>query len=435
MEALGGIGILVLLVVVFLGMGAWIFAGLMLVSFFGLYMVVGMPVQRIGAVMANVMWTSASGWELAAIPLFIWMGEIIYRSDISERLFRGLSPWVYFIPGRLLHTNVVGCTIFAAMSGSSVATTATIGKITVPALIERKYDLNLTLGSIAGAGSFGLMIPPSINMIVYGILTEQSVAKLFAAGILPGLMLAGLYCGYIALRCWLKPSLAPEAAALPTSTVLLRGLWDLVPVLLLILVVLGSIYTGLATPSESAAMGLFGALVLVGAMRQLTLSLVWETLLGAVRSSAMIISILAAATFLSSAFGYMHVTQDLSRAMARFDLSPYELILIFSIFYIILGILLDGLSIIVMSLPITYPIAVAHGIDPIWFGVFLVVMAEISQVTPPIGFNMFVLQGITGESLSRVSIAAFPFCLLLCLGVMILTLFPSIATWLPSVLY
>ncbi|MBZ8134824.1 C4-dicarboxylate ABC transporter permease [Afifella sp. IM 167] len=419
---------------VLLGSGAWLFSAFLLVSTLGLLFVVDMNPARIGAIMSQVMWRSASSWELSAIPLFILMGELIFHTDIARRLFRGLSPWVERLPGRLLHANVGGCTIFAAISGSSVATAATIGKITIGELDERGYDRDLSLGSLAGAGTFGLMIPPSINMIIYGVIAEVSVAKMFAAGVFPGLLLAVLYSGYIVVRCWFDPSKAPPAKRASWGD-RLRGLVDLAPVMLLVFIVLGTIYTGIATPSESAVMGLAATIVLALVGRQLTFAVFVQALMSTVRTSAMILTLMTAASFMSAAMGYMHVPQDVAAAIGSLDISPLQLVLLLAVFYIVLGCFLDGISIMLMSLPIVLPLVTAAGYDPIWFGVFLIVVTELGLITPPIGFNLFVLQGLTRLSLGRLARAAFPFFLLTCLAGAILVAFPELVLWLPRVLF
>lgn len=416
-------------------MGVWVFAGLMLVSMTGLLLILGMPIQQLGAIVKGTMWKAASTWELAAIPIFIWMGELIFRTDISERLFRGLEPMVDLLPGRLLHTNVVGCTLFAAVSGSSTATTATVGRITTVALRERGYDERLAIGSLAGAGSLGLMIPPSIVMIVYGVLAEVSVARLFAAGLLPGLLAAGLYSAYIVVRCSVDPTLTPEVGPRFTLIRRLAGLRDLAPILLLIPIVLGGIYTGIATPSEAAALGLAATLLLTIAMRQLTWRVLVDSLHGTVRITTMVITILVAAAFLSSAMSFLHVPQEIATVIAALDLGPYGLIALLGGFYLVLGLFLEGLSILVMSLPITLPLVIGAGFDPIWFGVFLVITVELAQVTPPVGFNLFVLQGLTGHPIGFVARASLPFFLLLLSTAVIITMAPQIALWLPGVLY
>ena len=429
-------GLLVLLLIfLFLGAGVWVFAGLLLVSITGLALILGFPLERIGVIGSRIVIRSASAWELAAIPMFVWMGEIIFRTDVSERLFRGLAPWVDRVPGGLLHTNVAGCTLFAAVSGSSAATTATVGKITTTELARRGYDTNLAIGSLAGAGSLGLLIPPSIVMIIYGVLAEVSISRLFAAGVFPGLLIAGLYSGYIVLRCAVSPELAPATEERFTARDRARSLVELAPVLVLIVVVLGSIYTGYATPSEAAAVGVAATVVLTLLLGQLTWRVFAESLMGAVKVSCMVCSILVAAAFLSTAMGYLHVPQEVATAITALGLSPYALIAVLALFYILLGLFLDGISIVVMSLPITLPLVLAAGFDPVWFGVFLVVMVELGQVTPPVGFNLFVLQGLTGHPIERVAVAALPFFFLMCVGVAILTAFPELALWLPAKLF
>lgn len=423
------------LIVLYVGFGTWVFAGLMLVSVTSLALILDFPVDRIGAIVKSILWRSSSTWELVAIPLFIWMGEIIFRTDIADRLFRGLTPFVARVPGGLLHTNVAGCTLFAAVSGSSAATTAMVGKITSSALSERKYDTNLSIGSLAGAGSLGLLIPPSIVMIVYGVLAEVSISRLFAAGLLPGLLIAGLYSGYIMLRCSVSPELSPKVDEGYGFADRLRAILDLMPVLSLIVIVLGGMYAGLVTPSEAAAVGVTATLVITVIMRELTWRIFVDSLLGAVKVSCMVCSILIAAAFLSTAMGYLHVPAELAKAIDALDLSPYQLLLMLALFYIVLGLFLDGISIVVMSLPITFPLATMAGFDPVWFGIFLVLMVELGQVTPPVGFNLFVLQGITGHPIGRIVYAALPFFVLMCVGVVIITAFPDIALWLPRQMF
>jgi C4-dicarboxylate transporter DctM subunit len=435
MEAMIGGLVILLLIFFFLGMGTWVFAGLLLVSISGLMLLLDMSTHRIGVIAVKIMWRYASTWELAAIPMFVWMGEIIFRTDISDRLFRGLAPLVDMIPGRLLHTNVLGCTMFAAVSGSSAATTATVGKITTVELAKRNYDVNLTIGSLAGAGSLGLLIPPSIVMIIYGILAEVSVARLFAAGVFPGLVVAGLYSAYIVIRCMARPELAPSTGENLTFAQRMAAVGNLLPVIALMVLVLGSIYSGLATPSEAAAVGATAAIVLTLLMGQMTWTIFIDSLMGAVKVSCMVCIILVAAALLSTAMGYMHVAANIAMVIGSLELSPFGLILILSLFYIVLGLFLDGISIVVMSLPITLPLVLQAGFDPVWFGVYLVIMVELGQVTPPVGFNLFVLQGLTGYPIGRIAVAALPFFVLMCVAVAIVTLFPQIALWLPDTLF
>ena len=435
MESLGVALVVLLLVIFYLGLGVWVFAGLMLVSVSGLILMLDMPLHRIGTIMAPLIIRSSTSWELSAIPMFIWMGEIMLRTDISARLFRGLSPITHSLPGRLLHTNIFGSALFAAVSGSSAATTATVGKITTGELMKRQYSKSLAFGSLAGAGSLGLLIPPSIVMIVYGVLAEVSISRLFAAGVIPGLMIAGLYSGYVAIVSLLDPSVAPASEDKPTGRDLARGVIDLIPIGLLIFIVLGAIYSGLATPSEAAAVGVISTLALTLATRQLSRDVFFESLISAVQTSCMIASILMAAAFLSTAMAYLHVPQDVAAAISGLELTPVALIGILALFYIMLGMFLEGISITVMSLPITLPLVIAAGFDPIWFGVFLVIMVELAQITPPVGFNLFIIQALTKTPILRVALAAAPFFLLMCLGAAILTAFPEIALWLPDALF
>ncbi len=419
----------------YLGLGTWIFVALLMVGLSTLAFLLDFSFVRIGSVMKGTMWRTASTWELAAVPMFIFMGEIIFRTDISERLFRGLAPWTSLIPGRLLHCNIVGCTLFAAVSGSSTATTATVGKITMSELNRRGYDRNLAMGSLAGAGSLGLMIPPSISMIIYGVLAEQSITALFAAGVLPGLLISGIYSGYIIFRAVTGDVTGPSSEDVRyTPRDFLRSFVDLMPVLGLIFIVLGGIYTGVVTPSEAAALGFVASLLLVIVLGQFKVSIFIDALMGATRITCMVITILVAASFMSSTMAYLHVPQEISKLIAAMNLGPVGIIVLIGVFYVLLGMFLDGLSIMVMTLPITLPLIVAAGWDPVWFGIFLVIMIELGLITPPIGFNLFVMQGITGRPIGEIARGAFPFFLLMLLSAVIITVFPQIALWLPEVL-
>lgn len=427
--------VVILLMFLFLATGAWIFVGLLLTSLVSMFFLTDFSVFRIGSIIMPMMVKTVTSWELAAVPLFIWMGEIINRSDVSERLFRGLTPWVNGLPGGLVHTNVAGCVLFAAVSGSSVATTATIGKITTRALAERKYDVNLSVGSVAAAGSIGIMIPPSITMIIYGMIAEVSVAKLFAAGMFPGLLLGVLYSGFIAARCMLRPALAPTPETRPTMKQRLLALGDLLPVLFLILLVLGGIYTGLATPSEAAALGVVGALCITVSTGQLTWAVFVESAMSAVKVTAMLGTAFAAAALLSTTMGFLHVPQTIATFIAGLDLTPAMLLVVLGAFYILLGCVLESISLILMTMPISYPLVVQAGFDPVWFGVFLVLVIEMGLITPPIGFNLFVLRGITGHPIGRIAWGAFPFFLLMIVVAVILAVFPGLALWLPNALF
>ncbi|MCY4302065.1 MAG: TRAP transporter large permease subunit [Aestuariivita sp.] len=427
--------VVLLFVILFLGLGVWVFAGLLLVSTTALVLLIDMDLHRIGTIISPLIIRSSTTWELSAIPMFIWMGEIMLRTDISDRLFRGLSPLTYYFPGRLLHTNIAGSALFAAVSGSSAATTATVGKITMTELGKRGYAKSLTYGSLAGAGSLGLLIPPSIVMIVYGVLAEVSIARLFAAGVLPGLMLAGLYAVYVGVIALIWPKLVSTDDVPPSLGDIAQGIWNLVPISILIFVVLGSIYSGIATPSEAAAVGVMTTLGLTLVTGQFRFDMFFGSLIASVQTGCMICIILISASFLSTAMGFLHVPQDVATAIGAFDLTSLQLIGILAIFYVILGMFLEGISITVMSLPITLPLVVAAGFDPIWFGIFLVIMVELAQITPPIGFNLFIIQGLTGTPIMRVALYAAPFFVLMCMGAFIITIFPQIALWLPELLF
>ena len=435
MESLATAFIILFFLVLYLGLGVWVFAGLLLVSFSGLYFLLDWPLIRIGTNMAPLIIRNATSWELSCIPMFVWMGEIMFRTDISDRLFKGLSPIVHFLPGRLLHTNVIGSALFAAVSGSSAATTATVGKITTTELLKRNYSKSLAFGSLAGAGSLGLLIPPSIVLIVYGVLAEVSISRLFAAGVYPGILIATLYSGFIIVRCIINPTLAPSIEKQPSLKDVAYGLLNLIPITVLIIIVLGSIYSGIATPSEAAAVGVLATLILTVLTRQLSIDVFFNSLMGAVRTSCMIASILLAAAFLSMSMAYLHVPQEVAAGIVKLNLSPYQLIATLAVFYIMLGLFLEGISITVMSLPITLPLVLAAGFDPIWFGIFLVIMVELAQITPPIGFNLFIIQGLTGTPITKVAIASAPFFILMCCAAAIITVFPQIALWLPDTLF
>ncbi len=428
MEQLLETAILVLVLFFLLGSGLWIGLSLLGVALVGMWLFTTRPA---GDAMITTIWTVSSSWTLTALPLFIWMGEILFRTRLSEDMFRGLAPWVAALPGRLLHTNIVGCTLFAAVSGSSAATCATIGKMTIPELARRGYPDGLSIGTLAGAGTLGLMIPPSLTMIVYGVAVNESIAALFMAGVFPGLVLALLFMGYVALRALLDPRLVPAEPVLPLRE-RLTAARSLLPVLLLILAVLGSIYTGIATATEAAALGVVGALLIALGQGALTWSSFTESLVGAVRTSCMIAFILMGAAFLSLAMGFTGIPRALAAWIAGLELSPLALIAALTIFYVILGCFLDGISAIVLTMAVIEPMIRAVGIDLLWFGVFVVVVVEMAQITPPVGFNLFVLQGMTGRQITWIARHSLPFFFIMVAMVAILVAFPELATWLPT---
>jgi len=388
--------------------------------------------DKIGNILANSVWNSLDSWALSALPLFVLMGEILYRTAISTRLLSGLVPWLSRIPGRLYHINVVACSLFAAVSGSSAATTATVGNITLHELKSRGYHQKLALGSLAGAGTMGFLIPPSLIMIIYGVLSETSIGKLFIAGIIPALILGAMYSGYIMLQSFLHPEYVPTDVEEHTWRDRLAGLKDILPVFLLIFVVLGGIYLGYTTPTEAAAIGVVGSLVLAAYFRNLNLPNLRASFQAAVRTTCMICFIITGAAFLSQVVGFIGIATALSQYIASLNLSPYVLILVVGLMYLLLGMILDGISIVVMTLPIVLPIVVQAGFHPLWFGIYLVVMVELSQITPPVGFSLFVIQHISRENLFTILRATLPFFLIMILMVAILTAFPDLVFYLPS---
>jgi len=414
-----------------LAAGIWVGFSLFIVGFVGMVLFSSLPA---GNNMASSLWATVEKWEYVALPLFILMGEILYRSGISEKLFKSLVPWLYRLPGGLLLMNIVSCTLFAAVSGSSAATTATVGRITLAEFDKLGYDKRLAMGSLAGAGTLGFLIPPSLIMIVYAILAEVSIGKMFMAGILPGLLLAGIYSIYIIYRGIRNPEIAPQTQESYSWKERLVGLKDLAPTLLLILMVLGSIYGGVATPTEAAALGVLGATVFAFFNRRMNFAIMFECLVGAVKTNAMIMLIVVGAGFLSRVMGFLGIPMTITRAITELGLSPYMLMILLGGFYILLGCLLDGFSIVVMTLPIALPMVTAAGFDPIWFGIYLILMVEVSQITPPVGFNLFVIQGLTNEPIIQIAKYALPFFFLMLLTTAILTIFPEIALFLPNVM-
>lgn len=433
MEASMGLMALVVFGALFLALasGIWVGFSLFIVGFVGMIFFGTLPA---GNNMASSVWATIEKWEYVALPLFILMGEILFRSGISEKLFKALVPWLYRLPGGLLLMNIVSCTLFAAVSGSSAATTATVGRITLAEFDKLGYDRRLAMGSLAGAGTLGFLIPPSLIMIVYAILAEVSIGKMFAAGILPGLLLAGIYSSYIIYRGIRNPEIAPRTQESYSWTDRLVALKDLAPTLALILMVLGSIYAGIATPTEAAALGAFGAALFAFLNRRLNLKITFDCLINAVKTNAMIMMIVVGAGFLSRVMGFLGIPAAITQAITEMGLSPYTLMIILGAFYLVLGCLLDGFSIVVMTLPIALPMVTQAGFDPIWFGIYLILMVEVSQITPPVGFNLFVIQGLTGEPIMNIARYALPFFFLMLLTTAILTVFPEIALLLPRLM-
>ena len=418
-----------MLLFVLLGSGLWIGLSLMGVAWIGMQLFTSRPV---GDAMAVTLWGSLSSWTLTALPLFVWMGEILFRTKLSEDMFKGLAPWLSRIPGRLLHTNIIGCTIFAAVSGSSAATCATIGKMTLPELKKRGYPEDMTIGTLAGAGTLGLLIPPSIIMIVYGVTAEVSITRLFIAGVVPGLMLALLFMGYTVAWSLAHPDKIPPPDAELTFGQKIYASRHLIPVVGLIALVLGSIYVGIATATEAAALGVVGALVLAWAQGGMNWRIFGESLMGATRLYCMIALILAGASFLTLSMGYIGLPRKLAEFITGFGLAQFWLLFWLMIFYIILGCFLDGISMVVLTMGVILPTIQKAGIDLVWFGIFIVLVVEMAQITPPVGFNLFVLQGMTKRDITWIGRVSFPLFLLMVAAVGIIYFFPALVTWLPG---
>tara|TARA_B100001250_G_scaffold225277_1_gene193212 strand:- start:372 stop:1682 length:1311 start_codon:yes stop_codon:yes gene_type:complete len=413
----------------FLGTGIWVAISMIGVSAIGMILFTTRPV---GDAMATTIWGTSSSWTLTALPLFVWMGEILFRTKLSENLFKGLSPWMQKLPGGLIHVNVVGCALFAAISGSSAATVATVGKMSIPELRKRKYPEKILLGSLAGSGTLGLLIPPSIILIIYGVTVQESIAKLFIAGIIPGIMIALIFMSYVIIWSLINKSKMPKIHKTYSLLEKIKGSKQLMPVILLIIGVIGSIYTGVATATEAASLGVVGALVLSYFQNSLNVKTFKHSLLGATKTSCMIAFILAGSTFLSLAMGFTGLPRNLAIWIQSMDLSPYILILVLMIFYIILGMFLDGISAVVLTMAIIEPMIRQAGFDMIWFGIFLVIVVEMAQITPPVGFNLFVLQGMANKDMGFIAKSAFPLFLLMILAVILVVVFPEIALWMPE---
>jgi len=422
-------GLLIAALFLILGSGVWIGLALSGVAWIGMQLFSSRPA---GDAMAVTIWGSASSWTLTALPLFIWMGEILFRTRLSNDMFRGLAPWVQALPGRLLHTNVVGCAIFAAVSGSSAATCATIGKMTLPELQRRGYPDDISMGSLAGAGTLGLLIPPSIIMIVYGVSADVSIAQLFIAGVLPGIMLAGLFSGYLIVWALLNPGRVPPADPPMSLGKKLSESRYLIPVVLLIAAVLGSIYSGVATATEAAAVGVLGSLLLSAAQGSMDWKTFRDSLMGGTRLYCMIALILSGASFLTLAMGYIGLPRHLAEWIATLGLSPLGLILVLTVFFAVLGCFLDGISMVVLTMGVILPTVQKAGIDLLWFGIFIVLVVEMAQITPPVGFNLFVLQGMTKREIGWIAKVTLPFFFLMVAAVLLIWFFPQIVTALPN---
>jgi C4-dicarboxylate transporter DctM subunit len=421
--------VLMLLLFAILASGVWIALALSIVGFIAIVTTLSTPP---GQVLATSMWAASNSWDLTALPMFIWMGEILYRTKLPDDMFEGLAPWMQKLPGRLLHVNVVGCAIFAAVSGPSAATCATIGRIALPELLKRGYDERMAIGTLAGSGTLGLLIPPSIILIIYATVTEQSIARLFIAGVIPGILLACLFMGFI--MAWAlanKSRMPPPEPPVPFWNRIYASR-RLVPVTLLILGVIGSIYGGLASATEAAVVGVFLSMALSWWSGTLNRKSFVDALMAATRTSCMIAFILAGAAYLTAAMGFTGIPIALAEWIGGFKLAPWALLSVLTAFYILLGCFLDGISMVVLTTSIIIPLVQKAGFDLIWFGIYVVLVVEMAQITPPVGFNLYVLQGMTGRNIFTIGTYAIPLFLLMCIAVALLAIFPGLALWLPS---
>lgn len=421
--------LLVVAMVFMLAMGVWVSLALVATGALAMYLSGN---EQIGQLFATSSWSATNSWSLTALPLFIWMGEVLFRTRLSEDLFKGLSPWLSGVPGKLLHVNVLSCGIFAAVSGSSAATCATIGRMTLPELKAHGYSERMAIGTLAGSATLGLLIPPSIILIVYGVAAEVSIGRLFIAGALPGLLLMTLFMGYTVIWSKLNRDQVPLERERVSWSVRIKALRKLLPILGLILFVLGSIYTGVTTPTEAAALGVVGALALALVTGSLDVEGFRDSLLGAVKSSCMIGFILVGAHFLTMSMGFVGIPRALAEWISHQSLSPVELLAYLTALFVVLGCFLDGISVVVLTVAVVMPMVQQAHIDLIWFGIYIVLVVEMSQITPPVGFNLFVVQGLTGRDILYVARAALPFFLLILTAVALITFFPDIVTYLPN---
>jgi C4-dicarboxylate transporter, DctM subunit len=429
MDQLALFAVLLVLLALFLGSGVWIGFSLVAVAAIAIDVFAGRPA---GASIATTIWSSSASWMLSSLPMFVWMGDILFRTRLSEDLFRGLAPLMGRLPGGLLHTNVMGCTIFGSVSGSSAATLTTVAKMTIPELKKRNYPEKLIVGTLAGPATLGLMIPPSIIMVVYGVMTNESIAAINLAGILPGFVLAGLFTAYVAVAARFSPDYHPATEPKTTWREKLAACWLLVPVHILLIIVLGSMFAGVATATEAAAMGVAGALGLAWWQNSLTRENFIESLMGATRTSAMIAFILAASAALSLAMGFTGLPNELAQWVGSMHLSATSLLMALLALYLVLGCFLDGISCVALTIGIIEPLVRQAGIDMVWFGIFIVLVVEMAQITPPVGFNLFVLQSMTGHSIFRIAAWSFPMFVIMLIMVFVMIDFPALATWLPK---
>jgi len=422
-------GLLLFVMLLLLAGGVWIAMTLAIVGFIGLtFFTNTLPGKNI----FTAFWGSNSSWTLAALPMFIWMGEILFRTRLSEEMFEGLAPWLRNIPGRLMHVNILGCGIFGSVSGSSAATCATISKVALPELLRRGYDEKTALGSLATAGTLGILIPPSITMVVYAVAAEASIIRVFLAGFIPGAILMLLFSGYIAGWALAKPGKTPPPPPPMSFMEKVRKSGNLIPVSVLIVFIVWVLVAGIATATECAAYGVLGSLAIAWWSGSLTRKNFVDSLMSATRVSCMIMFILAGASYLSMAMAFTGIPRALAEWVTALGLSPYALIAVLAVLYIVLGTALDGISMIVLTSAVILPMIQKAGFDLVWFGIFIVLLVEIAEVTPPVGFNLFVLQNMTGRDSNYIARASLPFFAMLVLTIAIITVFPQVVMWLPD---
>ncbi len=432
MSLVGIGGLLLLVMLALLASGVWIAASLALTGGIGMALFTSLPLEVTAKNLFTAFWGANASWELAALPLFIWMGEILFRTRLSEQMFTGLAPWLNRVPGRLMHTTILGCGIFGSVSGSSAATCATISKVALPELLRRGYDEKIALGSLATAGTLGILIPPSITMVVYAVAAEASIIRIFLAGFIPGALLMLLFSGYIMWWAWRNPDRTPPPEPDMSFAAKIKASGELIPCALLIIFIVVALVQGWATATECAAYGVLGALALAWWGKSLTWKNFSESLMGATRVSCMIMFILAGAKFLSMTMGYTGIPRALAEWVDALQLAPYTLMAVLAVIYVILGTALDGISMIVLTSTVVLPMIQKAGFDLIWFGIFIVMLVEIAEVTPPVGFNLFVLQNMTGRDSNVIAMASLPFFAMLLVAIAIITVFPEVVTWLPD---
>jgi len=418
-----------LLMIVLMLLGLPIAVSMVLVGAVTGVIVFGVPfLSSTGA----MLWGVLNDNLLTAAPLFILLGELLLRSGMADRMYGAMAAWLSRLPGGLLHTNIACCALFAATSGSSVATAATVGTVALPSLHARKYPMPQALGSLAAGGTLGILIPPSINMILYGSLTENSIGKLFIAGIIPGLLLTGLFMLYILVNSYVAKNIPREE--LPPLRERVRGLVHLIPPLVIFGIVMGSLYTGFATATESAALGVVVALVFAWRSGRLSWQMLETCFLQTARTTGMIMLIMAAAFVLNLLISLSGVAEAMTKSVTSLGLSATAMLLVLIVFYILLGMFMDVLSMLVATVPIVYPIVKALGVDPIWFGIFIILMCELALITPPVGMNLFVVQGVRPDKggIGEVIRGAFPYVVIMMAFTLLLMVFPAIVTWLPG---